>query len=90
MLEALDALAIKPDALIYIKIMAYGYWSHEDELDPKIPIEQHMNELRDLARAVEPSVGKHADLGLTGEVARYHAAYRPHNNATITFLRTES
>jgi hypothetical protein len=89
-LQVLEAVAVQPDALVYIKRMSHGYWSDEDELDPAAPIEEHLAGLRASVGAFAQARGESGELGLAEEVIRYHAAYRPHSKATLEYLRTDA
>ena len=90
MLQALDAISLKADSLVYIKLMSHGYWFDEDELDPKVPVEQHLETIRAQIRPFAELQEESCDLGLAEEIIRYHAAYRPHKNATLVYLRTDA
>ena len=89
-LQALEAAGIEQDALVYIKRMSHGQWCDEDELDPQVPIEQHLDHLRSELRPFADAYGESGELGLAEEVVRYHARYRPHRNATLTYLRADA
>ena len=73
-LQVLEAIDVKPDALVYIKRMSHGLWSDKDELDPAVPIEEHLAGLRALVSALAQALGESGELGLAEEVIRYHAA----------------
>ena len=90
LLQALDVLSLKVDALVYVKRMSHGYWSDEDELDFRIPLEEHLAQLRETVRPMAEALGESGDLGLAEEIIRYHAAYRPHERATLAYLRTDA
>ena len=82
-LQALEAIAMEADALVYVKRMSQGCWSDEDELVPHVPLEEHLAELQ----ARSEMFGESESLWLAEEIIRYHSAYRPHEKATIAYLR---
>ncbi len=89
-LQILDRLGIRPDAFVYVKRVAHGYWLDEDHFDPQLPIEDHLAGVRESIRPVAEMLGESGEQGLAEEVIRYHAEYRPHERATIVFLRNDS
>ena len=88
-LRALEALPLEPDVLVYVKRMSHGHWSDEDELAPCIPIEEHLSQLRDMVRPMAEAFGETGGLGLAEEIIRYHASHRPHEKASIAYLRAD-
>lgn len=89
-LQILDRLGMEPDAFVYVKRVAHGYWLDEDHFDPQMPIEDHLAGIRESIRPLAEMLGESGELGLAEEVIRYHAEYRPHERATIVFLRNDS
>jgi hypothetical protein len=89
-LQALELASVRPDALVYVKRMSHGYWCDEDELEPKLPIEEHLAQIRATMLPFSDALGESGELGLAEEVIRYHAAYRPHLKATIAYLRADA
>lgn len=87
MLQALEALSLEPDALVYVKRMSHGHWSDENELAPCIPIEKHLSKLREMFRPIAEEFGETDHLGLAEEIIRYHASHLPHQKASIAYLR---
>ena len=64
-----------------------GLWADERELDLDEPLEDFLQNERELTAMVacEPVT----DLGLAEEVIRYHYTARPHDNAHIVYFRDE-
>jgi hypothetical protein len=91
LLQALEVLSLEPDALVYVKLMSHGFWSDEDELAPRIPVDEHLAELRAMIQPMAAYLGESGELSaLTEEVIRYHAAYRPSERASIVYLRADA
>lgn len=90
MLQVLEHVSFTPDAVVYVKRMSHGYWCDERELDPQIPIEEHLHQLRADIQPLAKAFGESGDLGLTEEVIRYHASYRPHQRASLAYLREDA
>ena len=88
-LQALEAISVECDALVYVKKMSHGYWCDEDQLDPHVPVEEHLARLREMVRPIAEAFGESGHLGLAEEVIRYHVTYRPHAKASIAYLRTD-
>ena len=75
-LEVLARIGHKPDVLIYVKEIHFGFlWKDQDmlERDPEEPLDE-------LIRTVIAGL-------LTEQVIRYHDKYRPSEHAQIIFLR---
>lgn len=89
LLRALEVLSLEPDVLVYVKRMSHGHWSDEDELAPCVPIEEHLTHLREMVRPMAQAFGETGDLGLAEEIIRYHASHRPHEKASIAYLRAD-
>ena len=89
-LQILEALRLAEDAFVYVKRVAHGYWIDEDDLNPQIPIDEHLAAVREEIRPIAQKLGESGEMGLAEEVIRYHARYRPHNSASIVFLRNDS
>ena len=101
LLAAADRCSFKIDKLIYVKRMdRHGFWADADECDPdpdpEKTIDKLTTELR-LFAEIEPvlngeNCGNPGDKeiglqGLTKEMIRYHATYRPVERATYLFHR---
>lgn len=90
MLQVLEAIGVEADAIVYVKRMGDHYWLDEGHLDPDGPLEEHLAVLRTELAPIAAKLGESGDLGLAEEVIRYHANYRPHEGATVAFLRRDS
>ncbi len=89
-LQALELLSVEADALVYVKRMQHGYWCDEEELNPSGSIEEHLVQLHAMIQPMAKALGESGDLGLAEEVIRYHASYRPHERASLVYLRTDA
>jgi hypothetical protein len=89
-LQILEIVGVTEDAFVYVKRMAHGNWLDEDDLDAELPIDEHLAALRAEIQPIARKLGESGELGLAEEVIRYHAKYRPHNRASIIFLRNDS
>ena len=89
-LQALELVGRKPDALVYVKRMSSGQWADQDELVPSLPLEQHLSSLRKDLQVLSTNSGEPPSLGLAEEVIRYHASYAPQNHSTIEYLRDDA
>jgi len=88
-LQVLAQVKAQPDALVYVKRVSHGRWVDAEDLDPSLPIEQHLANLRKESLPLAKAMGLSAELGLAEEVIRYHAEYHPHRKATVVYLRTD-
>lgn len=89
-LQVLEKLGVEPDAFVYVKRTSDGDWLDEGDLDPELPIEEHLANLRESIRALAKRMGESGELGPSEEVIRYHAKYCPHTSASLIFLRDDS
>lgn len=89
-LQVLERIEVSPNAFVYVKRMGKGYWLDEDDLASDEPLEEHLARLREEIAPIAARIGESGELGLSEEVIRYHAAYRPHERATVVFLRNDS
>ena len=87
LLQVLGTLSVEFDELIYVKRINHGHWADAHDLDPQLPIETHLAQLRTTVRRIAQALGEPGSLGLSEEVIRYHDAFRPHEKATMTYLR---
>lgn len=73
-LEVLDSLDCRPDVLIYVKKIRFGYvWLEDDMLE------------RDPAEPIEQLIRRKSLTPFTEEVIRYHDKYLPSKKADIIF-----
>jgi hypothetical protein len=70
---------------VYVKRRHLGLWTDERELDVNEPLEQFLENERQLTAMVAGEMVM--DLGLAEEVIRYHYTVRPHNRADIVYFR---
>lgn len=89
-LQVFERLGIEPDAFVYVKRSAHGEWLDQNDYDVKIPIEDHLENVRRRIRPVAKFLGESGELGVAEEVIRYHAAFRPHERESIVFIRQDS
>ena len=87
LLHAVQRAKLAIDTLVYVKRRHLGLWADERELDLDEPLEDFLQNERELTAMVacEPVT----DLGLAEEVIRYHYTARPHDNAHIVYFRDE-
>ena len=81
--QVLGRIQLAPSASIYIKRMQHGVWSDEERLDINEPVDAVLNRERENTSRIlcEPV----SNLGLAEEVIRYHAEFRPHDHADVTY-----
>jgi hypothetical protein len=81
--QVLQLIHLAPSANIYIKRMQHGVWSDEGRLDINEPVDAILTRERDITSRIlgEPV----SNLGLAEEVIRYHAEFRPHDHADVTY-----
>jgi hypothetical protein len=89
-LEIFARHGLTADALVYVKRMHRGLWTEENDLDVQLGIEDHLAIVRRRIQPIAEKLGESDDLGLADEVIRYHAAHRPHESASLVFLRDDS
>lgn len=82
--QVLGRIQVQPEVYIYIKRVQHGIWSDEAELDISEPVEVALAKAREMASLLSPAPV--TDLGLAEEVIRYHAEFRPHNYAEVTYV----
>jgi hypothetical protein len=76
LLQALDAVDVASDELVYVKSMSNWGWDHEEECDV---VGDPESRIADLAKRYSS-----LPAGLE-EVIRYHAKYRPQDRATVEY-----
>ncbi len=84
LLEVLERVNFRPQANIYLKRMRYGIWADEERFDIFEPLDEVLVKAREMASLFSSTPV--VCLGLDEEVIRYHARFRPHHSADITFL----
>jgi hypothetical protein len=98
LLDVAQRLGIHLDCLIYVKRMSSGgFWADEDECEFPLGIEEAIRQSRrntelmlefEAQQEGRPYTAGAADEPSLGEeIMRYHAKYRPHAIADITFCR---
>jgi hypothetical protein len=98
LVDVTTRLCVQLDCLIYVKRMSSrGLWADEDECEFPLGVEGAIRRLKrntDLMLAFEArqtnkqyAPGAEDEPGLREEILRYHAMYRPHMIADITFCR---
>ena len=88
LLQALEVAGSEIDALVYVKRMQHGIWADERECDVLEDIEAFIKAERELvekllvgeADPTNPELPKLAE-----ELIRYHASYRPFEQATFLY-----
>ncbi|MGY2441576.1 hypothetical protein [Pseudomonas sp. SDO52101_S400] len=83
LIQVLQRIQLTPAASIYIKRLRHGHWSDETQLDIHEPVEVALVRARELASLF--STKPVDNLGLAEEVIRYHAEFRPHHMANVTY-----
>lgn len=83
LIQVLRRIQLAPAATIYIKRVQHDFWSDESQLDISEPVEAVLAGARELANLF--SAGPVTNLGLAEEVIRYHAEFRPHDHADVTY-----
>lgn len=83
LIQVLRRIQLAPAANIYIKRVQHGFWSDETQLDIREPVEVVLAGARELASRFSSSPVN--NLGLAEEVIRYHAEFRPHDKADVTY-----
>jgi hypothetical protein len=81
--QVLWRIQLEPAANIYIKRVQHGAWSDEANLDISEPVDVILSRERELASLF--SISPVNNLGLAEEFIRYHAEFRPHNHADVTY-----
>nr|WP_306155575.1 shikimate kinase [Pseudomonas sp. C2B4] len=81
--QVLGRIQLALAANIYIKRMQFDFWSDEDELNIKEPVDVVLAKAREVASLFSSSPV--SNLGLAEEVIRYHAEFRPHEHADVTY-----
>lgn len=82
--QVLRRIQLAPAVNIYIKRVQHGVWSDEANLDISEPVDVVLARERELASLF--SISLVSNLGLAEEVIRYHAEFRPHNHADVTYV----
>jgi hypothetical protein len=86
--EVLDRAHIAVDKHIYVKRYAHGIWADERELDLNEPLEEFLEQERELTSRIAGEKIEH--LGLGEEIIRYHFHRRPFRTADVIFKRNDS
>ncbi|WP_144424978.1 shikimate kinase [Pseudomonas trivialis] len=81
--QVLRRIQLAP-AVNNIKRVQHGVWSDEANLDISEPVDVVLARERELASLF--SISLVSNLGLAEEVIRYHAEFRPHNHADVTYV----
>lgn len=81
--QVLGRIQLVPSASIYIKRMQHGIWSDESELNISKPVDTVLAEARTIASLFSST--PITSLGLAEEIIRYHAEFRPHDHADVTY-----
>ncbi len=81
--QVLQRIQLTTTANIYIRRVQHGIWSDENTLNIADPVEVILARERELANWF--STCPVTNLGLVEEVIRYHAEFRPHEHADVTF-----
>jgi hypothetical protein len=83
LIQVLRRIQLTPAASIYIKRVRHGFWLDEAQLNIHEPVEVAL--ARERERASLFSSSPVDSLGLAEEVIRYHAEFRPHDLADVTY-----
>jgi hypothetical protein len=83
LIQVLLRIQLMPAASIYIKRIRHGFWLDETQLDIHESVEIILARERERASLFSP--GPVDYLGLAEEVIRYHAEFRPHDLADVTY-----
>ncbi|MDQ5849754.1 MAG: hypothetical protein M3544_12420 [Pseudomonadota bacterium] len=89
LLHALKRATVAIDSLVYVKRLQLGLWADETELEIDEPLEAFLEKERELTAIVAGDGEPVSDLGLDGEIIRYHYVARPQDVADIVFLRDD-
>ncbi|NUU38177.1 hypothetical protein [Pseudomonas sp. C2B4] len=81
--QVLRRIQLAPAVNIYIKRVQHEFWSDEAQLDISEPVDAVLSRAREIASMFSSSPV--SDLGLVEEVIRYHAEFRPHDHADVTY-----
>jgi hypothetical protein len=91
LLEVLERIGAAVDALVYVKRYHHGLWADERELDVTLETvddflaQEHKYTVR-VAQLFGGSDHQNDDgPSLADEIVRYHAKYRPHQNADCVY-----
>ncbi|UIN54160.1 hypothetical protein [Pseudomonas kribbensis] len=82
--QVLRRVEVSPELNIYVRRVKHGVWLDEDTLD--VSLEEVESVLvREKVLASLFSSGPVVSLGLSEEIIRYHAEFRPHVNADVIY-----
>jgi energy-coupling factor transporter ATP-binding protein EcfA2 len=81
--QVLRRIEVAPAVNIYVRRVKHGVWLDEDTLDVSNSVEAVL--VRERGYASLFSSDSVISLGLTEEVIRYHAEFRPHESADVTY-----
>ena len=90
LMEVLQRVGVAVDALVYVMRQSHGLWADERELNIEGDVEEFIQGEIELVRRflqIEGADGEVKDLGLSEEIIRYHAAFKPHENANAIYWR---
>ena len=92
LLQVMEIANVKVDALVYVKRMQHGIWADERECDVVEDVEIFLKAERELVEAFASSETDPTNPALphlAEELIRYHASYRPFDQATFWYCRNE-
>lgn len=95
LLQVLKFAGLDIDTLVYVKRMRHGLWSDERECDIDEDVDAFLEEEKELAEMLSTSKADQSDQSssefpsLAEEIIRYHASYRPFENATFWYCRDD-
>ena len=89
MQKVVELTGLTPDFNVYVKRMAKWGWADEDDLVFDVPIENHLQRLKQQAAPFFEH-SQYPQLGLWEEIIRYHAEFRPQDICNITFQRSDA
>lgn len=93
LLQALNIANLEIDVLVYVKRMQHGFWADEHECDVVEDVDVFLKvegELAEMFSVGDTDPARPALPKLAEELIRYHASYRPFEQATFWYCRTAS
>lgn len=89
LLQVLARAAADIDKLVYLKRFHLGVWADERELHLAEDVESFLRKERKFVGLLGGSDQPVQNLGLAEEIIRYHASYRPQENADFVYRRDD-
>ena len=89
LLNVLEKIETSIDCLIYVKRMCHNLWADERVCEITEEIEDFINNEKELIGQFQQTESLPGQLGLAGEIIRYHYKYKPHKKADLFYTRVE-